>query len=103
MVVPALTFPRSVLLAPLHGRYNMNLGADVIGTRLNKIYKENLNEEEILNELDILFQRLCTKRKRKKRLAILIVRERSVFDCSMLEVGMFDVEYRLLFWQRITI
>ncbi|MDE1193213.1 MAG: NADPH-dependent assimilatory sulfite reductase hemoprotein subunit [Arachidicoccus sp.] len=36
------------------GHYNMHLGADAVGTRLNKLYKENLNEEEILNELDNL-------------------------------------------------
>ncbi len=37
------------------GRYNMYLGADHEGTRLNKIYKENLEENSILHELDSLF------------------------------------------------
>jgi len=37
------------------GRYNMHLGGDNEGYRLNKIYKESLDEEEILHELDIWF------------------------------------------------
>ncbi len=60
------------------GKYNMHLGADVIGTRLNKIYKENLNEEEILNELDNLFQRFVTTRKKKEAFGDFVVREQIV-------------------------
>ena len=37
------------------GKYNLNLGGDHEGYRLNKLYKESLNEAEILNELDGLF------------------------------------------------
>jgi sulfite reductase (NADPH) hemoprotein beta-component len=37
------------------GKYNLNLGGDHEGYRLNKLYKESLNEEEILSELDTLF------------------------------------------------
>ncbi len=37
------------------GKYNLHLGGDNEGMRLNKIYKESLGEEEILNELDALF------------------------------------------------
>jgi len=37
------------------GRYNLHLGADHEGERLNKIYKENLDEPAILSELDNLF------------------------------------------------
>jgi sulfite reductase (NADPH) hemoprotein beta-component len=37
------------------GRYNMYLGGDNEGTRLNKIYKESLDEASILKELDELF------------------------------------------------
>ncbi|HVG16094.1 MAG TPA: NADPH-dependent assimilatory sulfite reductase hemoprotein subunit [Chitinophagaceae bacterium] len=37
------------------GKYNLHLGGDKIGLRLNKIYKHGLTEEEILSELDILF------------------------------------------------
>jgi sulfite reductase (NADPH) hemoprotein beta-component len=37
------------------GRYNLQIGGDRIGQRLNKLYKESLNEDEILGELDYLF------------------------------------------------
>jgi sulfite reductase (NADPH) hemoprotein beta-component len=37
------------------GKYNLNLGGDHEGYRLNKLYKESLNETEILSELDGLF------------------------------------------------
>lgn len=46
-----------------YGRYNVLLGADVSGERLNKIYKENLDETEILRELDILFAQYAKQRK----------------------------------------
>lgn len=38
-----------------YGKYNLHLGGDYEGTRLNKIYKENLEEAAILSELDNLF------------------------------------------------
>lgn len=37
------------------GHYNLHLGADHVGERLNKLYRESLNEEAILQELDLLF------------------------------------------------
>jgi sulfite reductase (NADPH) hemoprotein beta-component len=37
------------------GKYNLLLGGDNVGLRLNKIYKENLDEPAILQELDGLF------------------------------------------------
>ncbi len=37
------------------GKYNLHLGGDNMGMRLNKIYKESLEEQDILNELDTWF------------------------------------------------
>lgn len=37
------------------GRYNLYLGGDHEGTRLNRLYKENLDEAAILRELGLLF------------------------------------------------
>jgi sulfite reductase (NADPH) hemoprotein beta-component len=37
------------------GKYNLHLGGDHQGTRLNKIYRESLDEASILSELDELF------------------------------------------------
>ena len=39
-----------------YGKYNLQLGGDRVGERLNKIYRENIGEEEILSELDSLFK-----------------------------------------------
>ncbi|MDP4150447.1 MAG: NADPH-dependent assimilatory sulfite reductase hemoprotein subunit [Bacteroidota bacterium] len=44
------------LVGTAPGRYNMHLGADHEGTRLNRLYKENLDEATILSELDLLFR-----------------------------------------------
>ncbi len=38
-----------------YGRYNLHLGGDHEGERMNKIYKENLDEPAILTTLDELF------------------------------------------------
>lgn len=45
------------------GRYNLQIGGDRIGERLNKLYKESLNEDEILSELDYLFGTYKSERK----------------------------------------
>jgi sulfite reductase (NADPH) hemoprotein beta-component len=45
-----------------HGRYNLQLGGDRAGMRLNKVYKENLDEAAILAELDSLFNSFATER-----------------------------------------
>lgn len=45
------------LIGTALGKYNLQLGGDRIGQRLNKLYKESLEEEAILSELDNLFGR----------------------------------------------
>jgi len=57
------------------GHYNLMLGADVEGARLNKLYKENLDETAILNELDTLFERFAKHRKAREPFGDFIVRE----------------------------
>lgn len=49
-----------------YGHYNLHLGGDRIGSRLNKIYKENINEETILTELDTLFSQYSKEKKKKE-------------------------------------
>ncbi|MEP6467047.1 MAG: sulfite reductase subunit beta, partial [Parafilimonas sp.] len=39
-----------------YGKYNMHIGGDATGKRLNKIYKENIEETEILENLDVLLK-----------------------------------------------
>ena len=45
------------------GKYNLNLGGDHEGYRLNKLYKESLDEAGLLSELDTLFGEFKTNRK----------------------------------------
>jgi len=49
------------------GRYNMHLGGDNEGYRLNKIYKESLDENEILLELDRWFADFKKERNGKEK------------------------------------
>ncbi|MEP7279385.1 MAG: NADPH-dependent assimilatory sulfite reductase hemoprotein subunit [Bacteroidota bacterium] len=44
------------------GRYNLQLGGDRVGMRLNKNYRENLDETAILTELDGLFGSFAKER-----------------------------------------
>lgn len=44
------------------GKYNLHLGGDNQGLRLNKIYKESLDEAAILNELDGLFSKYVAEK-----------------------------------------
>ncbi len=46
-----------------YGLYNLHIGGDRLGLRLNKKYKENLNEDQILQTLDELFKDFATRRK----------------------------------------
>jgi sulfite reductase (NADPH) hemoprotein beta-component len=46
------------------GRYNMYLSGSDVGSRLNKLYKESLNEEEILGELDFWFKEFAKEREK---------------------------------------
>lgn len=44
------------------GRYNLYLGAGFAGDRLNSLYRENIDEEEILASLDTMFVRYAKER-----------------------------------------
>ncbi|MCG8085293.1 MAG: assimilatory sulfite reductase (NADPH) hemoprotein subunit [Candidatus Thiodiazotropha taylori] len=44
------------------GRYNLQLGGDGTGLRLNRLYRKNLNEHELLKTLDNLFKLYSEKR-----------------------------------------
>lgn len=67
-----------------YGRYNMHLGANTAGTRLNKLYKENLDEEEILRELDVLLKMFVQKRKKKEAFGDFVMREAIFSESGMM-------------------
>ncbi|KRG70082.1 sulfite reductase [Pseudoxanthomonas dokdonensis] len=50
------------LVGKAPGRYNLMLGGDLRGQRLNTLYRENITEAEILAELDALFARYAAQR-----------------------------------------
>ncbi|MCC5814462.1 MAG: NADPH-dependent assimilatory sulfite reductase hemoprotein subunit [Leptospira sp.] len=51
------------LVGTAYGKYNLHIGSDFEGTRLNQKFKENLEEDEILSELDSLFSEFNKSRK----------------------------------------
>ncbi|WP_068547170.1 assimilatory sulfite reductase (NADPH) hemoprotein subunit [Thalassotalea crassostreae] len=56
------------------GKYNMYLGADGLGTRLNKLHLENIGEDDILAELDRLFSLFAEHRLEAERFGDFVVR-----------------------------
>ncbi len=47
------------LVGTAYGKYNLHIGGDRFGERLNTQYRENLEEETILSELESLFERFA--------------------------------------------
>jgi sulfite reductase (NADPH) hemoprotein beta-component len=60
------------------GRYNLHIGGDVAGFRLNKLFRENLNEEDILHALQILFKSYAEKRSKAESFGDFVLREKFV-------------------------
>ncbi len=56
------------------GRYNLYLGAGFAGDRLNKLYRENIDEEEILATLDPLFSRYADEGADGERFGDFVIR-----------------------------
>jgi sulfite reductase (NADPH) hemoprotein beta-component len=60
------------------GKYNLQLGGDHAGMRLNKVYKESLDETAILQELDMLLGLFARERKSKESFGDFAVRKQLV-------------------------
>lgn len=56
------------------GKYNMYLGAAFDGSRLSKLYRENIGEEEILNELRVLLPRYAKERELGEHFGDFVIR-----------------------------
>ena len=56
------------------GKYNLLLGGDGTGARLNKLYRENIGEEQILATLDELFARFAAEREPEERFGDFVIR-----------------------------
>jgi sulfite reductase (NADPH) hemoprotein beta-component len=57
------------------GRYNLYLGAGFSGERLNKLYKENLNEQEIIEALKPVIEDFAKNRNQDERLGDFVIRK----------------------------
>jgi sulfite reductase (NADPH) hemoprotein beta-component len=60
------------------GKYNLLLGGDHQGMRLNKVYKESLDEAAILKELDTLFQLFAKERNKNESFGDFAMRKQIV-------------------------
>jgi sulfite reductase (NADPH) hemoprotein beta-component len=56
------------------GKYNMYLGAAFDGSRLSKMYRENIGEEEILKELNILLPRYAKEKEEGEHFGDFVIR-----------------------------
>ncbi|ETI70477.1 assimilatory sulfite reductase (NADPH) hemoprotein subunit [Neobacillus vireti] len=56
------------------GKYNMYLGAARNGSRLNKMYRENIGEPEILSELQVLLSRYAKERRQGEHFGDFVIR-----------------------------
>ncbi|AOO62941.1 assimilatory sulfite reductase (NADPH) hemoprotein subunit [Bacillus amyloliquefaciens] len=56
------------------GKYNMYLGAAFDGSRLSKMYRENIGEEEILNELRTILPRYAKEREEGEHFGDFVIR-----------------------------
>src|SRR5690606_35775663 len=56
------------------GRYDLRLGADFTGERLNVVYRENVAEPEILSTLDTLFGAYAADRQEDEKFGDFLVR-----------------------------
>jgi sulfite reductase (NADPH) hemoprotein beta-component len=56
------------------GRYNLQLGGDGTGLRLNRLYRKNLSEGVLLETLDGLFQQYAANRLRDERFGDFVIR-----------------------------
>jgi sulfite reductase (NADPH) hemoprotein beta-component len=56
------------------GKYNMYLGAAHDGSRLSKMYRENIGEEEILSELGVVLSRYAKEREQDEHFGDFVIR-----------------------------
>lgn len=62
------------LVGKAPGRYNLHLGGNRIGTRIPRMYRENINEQEILSILDELIGRWATERQPEEGFGDFVIR-----------------------------
>jgi sulfite reductase (NADPH) hemoprotein beta-component len=66
------------LIGTAYGKYNLHIGGDRFGERLNTKYKDNLDEESILAELDSLFERFSVQKEPGEGFGDFVTRKKMV-------------------------
>jgi sulfite reductase (NADPH) hemoprotein beta-component len=56
------------------GRYNLHIGGNRMGTRIPRMYRENINEGEILASIDELVARWATERQADEGFGDFVIR-----------------------------
>jgi len=64
------------------GFYNLYLGAGFAGERLNKLFRENMDEDEILTELRPIIMRYAKERKQGEHFGDFVIRAGIVRACT---------------------
>jgi len=72
------------------GKYNMYLGSNLGGTRIPKLYKENLGEQDILNEIDSLSARWATERNKDEAFGDFAIRAGIVSEVKISVRDFYD-------------
>jgi len=60
------------------GQYNLYLGAGFPGDRLNKLYRENLNEAQLLDELKPILSDFAQNKQANERFGDFVIRKNYV-------------------------
>jgi sulfite reductase (NADPH) hemoprotein beta-component len=57
------------------GTYNMYLGADFLGHRLNTLYRESVTEDQIIEILTPMFEQYSSHREKKESFGDFVIRK----------------------------
>jgi sulfite reductase (NADPH) hemoprotein beta-component len=71
-------------------RYNLYLGGNIAGTRIPKIYRENLSSAAILTELDTLVARWVSERNSKEAFGDFVIRAGIVNEVKVSKRDFYD-------------
>ncbi|WP_286270326.1 assimilatory sulfite reductase (NADPH) hemoprotein subunit [Thalassotalea hakodatensis] len=72
------------------GKYNMHLGGNIAGTRVPKMYKENLDEQDILTEIDSLVARWVEEREQSEAFGDFVIRVGIVQEVKVSKRDFYD-------------
>lgn len=80
------------LLGRAIGRYNLYLGGNTIGTRIPRLYKENITEDEILEILNVTIGKWATERQYEESYGDYVVRVGIVRAVVHSEKDFYDMQ-----------